>query len=52
MIQWIKKAVMAEFVSQTNSGIIVQASTADEVVQSLKEYRIVEGRMHLDWSRD
>jgi predicted Rossmann-fold nucleotide-binding protein len=52
MIQWIDRAVTSEFVSPTNAGIIVQASAADEVVRCLKEYKVVEGRMHLDWSKD
>ncbi|KAH0556881.1 hypothetical protein GP486_005333 [Trichoglossum hirsutum] len=52
MIQWIERAVTSEFVSQNNARIIVKASTADEVVQRLKEYKVVEGRLHLDWSRD
>ncbi|KAH0542437.1 hypothetical protein FGG08_003192 [Glutinoglossum americanum] len=52
MIQWIEKSVASEFVSPANAGIIVQASTAEEVVRSLKEYKVVDGRMNLNWSRD
>ncbi|KAI9786960.1 MAG: hypothetical protein M1839_005191 [Geoglossum umbratile] len=51
LLQWMKKSVTSEFVSSTNTGIVVQASCAEEVVRSLKEYKVVEGRLSLDWSR-
>jgi len=48
----MKKSVSSEFVSPGNAGIVVQASSAEEVVRCLQEYKVVEGRLNLDWSRD
>ena len=47
---WIRTAVGAGFISGGNAGILVEALTADECVTCLKEYKVSEERMKLDWS--
>lgn len=50
LIQWIRTAVSAGFISGGNAGILVEALTAEECIRSLKEYKVSEERMKLDWS--
>lgn len=49
VLDWVRKAVDAGFVSEGNSKIIVEAKTAEEVVEKLKVYKTAEGRFNLKW---
>ncbi|KAL8942238.1 MAG: hypothetical protein Q9211_001483 [Gyalolechia sp. 1 TL-2023] len=51
LLQWVRTAVGAGFVSPGNAGILVEALDAEEVVKELKEYRVSEDRFGLDWSQ-
>lgn len=51
LLQWVRSAVSAGFVSPGNGGILVEALDAEEVVTQLKEYRVSEDRFKLDWSQ-
>ena len=51
LIAWIRTAVSAGFISGGNAGILVEALTAEECVRSLREYKVSEERMKLDWSQ-
>ena len=51
LIQWVRTAVSAGFISPGNGGIIVEALDAEEVVTQLKEYKVSESRFKLDWSQ-
>ncbi|KAL8969265.1 MAG: hypothetical protein Q9197_004436 [Variospora fuerteventurae] len=51
LIQWVRTAVSAGFITPGNAGILVEALDAEEVVQQLKEYRVSEDRFKLDWSQ-
>ncbi|KAL9022374.1 MAG: hypothetical protein Q9185_000490 [Variospora sp. 1 TL-2023] len=51
LIQWVRTAVSAGFITPGNAGILVEALDAEEVVQQLKEYRVSEDRCKLDWSQ-
>ena len=51
LIQWVRTAVSAGFISPGNGGILVEALDAEEVVTQLKEYKVSEGRFKLDWSQ-
>ncbi|KAI4137074.1 MAG: hypothetical protein LQ341_005297 [Variospora aurantia] len=51
LIQWVRTAVGAGFITPGNAGILVEALDAEEVVQQLKEYRVSEDRFKLDWSQ-
>lgn len=49
LLNWVKTAVKSGFVSEGNSGIMVEAKTGEEVVARLKGYTNAEGRFKLDW---
>ncbi|KAI9843030.1 MAG: hypothetical protein M1837_006661 [Sclerophora amabilis] len=51
LMHWVKSATAAGFVSEGNRGIIVEAKTAEEVVKSLTEYKLAEGRYNLEWAK-
>ena len=51
LIQWVRNAVSSGFIAPGNGGILVEALDAEEVVKQLKEYRISEQRLDLDWSQ-
>lgn len=50
LMQWVKNAVEEEYVGEGNSGIMVEVTRADMVVEALKTYQVAEGRFKLDWS--
>ncbi|KAF2268981.1 hypothetical protein CC78DRAFT_529606 [Lojkania enalia] len=52
LIQWVKNAVSAGFIAQSNAGILVEALDAQEVVASLKEYKNAPGRFNLTWDQN
>jgi uncharacterized protein (TIGR00730 family) len=49
LIEWIRNAVEAGFLRETNADIIVEAKSAEEVVDRLKVYKNAEGRLNLTW---
>ncbi|KAF1926701.1 uncharacterized protein M421DRAFT_422308 [Didymella exigua CBS 183.55] len=49
LIEWVKNAVTAGFVGANNAGIIKEALSAEEVLQTLKDYEIAPGRFDLTW---
>ncbi|KAF7187213.1 Bifunctional cytokinin biosynthesis protein [Pseudocercospora fuligena] len=49
LLAWVKKSVEEGFVSKKNEEIMVEAKTAGEVVDRLKNYTKAEGRFGLDW---
>lgn len=52
LISWVRNAVVEEFVSTTNSGILVEALDSEEVVKALREYKNSEGRFNLEWNAE
>ncbi|EKG11194.1 Cytokinin riboside 5'-monophosphate phosphoribohydrolase LOG [Macrophomina phaseolina MS6] len=52
LIKWIKTAVTSGFISPNNAGILVEALSAEEVIQCLREYRNAEGRFKLNWDEN
>ncbi|KAI9657053.1 MAG: hypothetical protein M1821_003219 [Bathelium mastoideum] len=50
LIAWVKTAVTHGFVAPPNAGILVEARSAEEVVQCLQEYQKSEGRFDLEWT--
>jgi uncharacterized protein (TIGR00730 family) len=52
LIQWVKTAVNSGFIAKSNAGILAQVSTAEDVVQCLKEYKNSEGRFNLEWNEE
>ncbi|KAF2118738.1 hypothetical protein BDV96DRAFT_568402 [Lophiotrema nucula] len=49
IIQWVKKAVVSGFVDEKNSDIVVEASTAEDVIEAVRNYRVPQGRFDLNW---
>ncbi|CZT20010.1 related to Rossmann fold nucleotide-binding protein [Ramularia collo-cygni] len=49
ILQWVKTAVGAGFVSESNRDIMVEARSGEEVVKCLKDYQNSEGRFKLKW---
>ena len=49
LIEWVKNAVSSGFVGANNAGIIKEALSADEVVQTLRDYQNAPGRFKLTW---
>lgn len=51
LLAWVKGAVKAGFVSEANSNIFVDVTTAEEVVTSLRDYRLAKGRFDAHWDK-
>lgn len=51
LIDWVKNAVSSGFIAPTNAGILVEALSADEVLDCLREYKNAEGRFNLTWEQ-
>jgi uncharacterized protein (TIGR00730 family) len=51
LFQWVNTAVDKGFISKHNSGIMVEAKTADGVVHALKHYQNSADRFDLDWTK-
>ena len=51
LLQWVRTAVSAGFIAPGNAGILVEALDAEEVVTQLRDYKISEDRMKLDWTQ-
>ena len=51
LIKWVRAAVDAGFVAPGNSGILVEALDAEDVVRKLREYQVAKGRFNLDWTQ-
>lgn len=51
LISWVRTAVASGFIAPGNAGILVEGLDAEEVVRQLKDYRVAEGRMQLDWTQ-
>lgn len=49
VVTWVKKAVQEEFVDAGNANIVVEAKTADEVIDRIKSYKIAPQRYSLNW---
>lgn len=49
LLEWVKTAVRSGFVTEKNSGIMVEAKTGEEVVERLRSYQNAEGRFKLQW---
>ncbi|KAF2722096.1 lysine decarboxylase-like protein-like protein [Polychaeton citri CBS 116435] len=49
LIQWVNKAVDSGFIAGKNKGILVESTTAEDVVEQLKTYKISEARFNLQW---
>lgn len=51
LLKWVNTAVNAGFIKKGNAGILVEALTAEEVVEKLRDYQVAGDRFKLDWSQ-
>ena len=51
IVQWKKNCVKEGFIKPDNETILVEARTSEDVVQTLRDYNISEGRFKLNWSQ-
>ncbi|KAF2767524.1 lysine decarboxylase-like protein-like protein [Teratosphaeria nubilosa] len=49
LLQWVVKAVDSGFIKENNSRIMVEAGSAEEVLERLRGYVNAEGRFNLTW---
>lgn len=49
ILNWVKRAVKDGFVDEGNAHIVVEATTADEVVTAIKTYKVASSRHELKW---
>ncbi|MCJ1285534.1 hypothetical protein MMC26_004874 [Xylographa opegraphella] len=52
LLTWVRSAVNGGFVTEANKNIMVEAKTAEEVVEALKNYKVSEGRLKLNWTQN
>lgn len=48
-LAWVKDAIRLEFVSAKNGSIIMVATTPEEVLKAIDDYKVPEGRFQLNW---
>ena len=51
IMEWVKTAVDVGFIKSGNAEILKVANDANEAVMQLKEYRLSEHRLQLDWKK-
>ena len=50
LLQWVQTATETGFIRPGNANIIVEAKTAEEVVECLKNYKPAGDRLNLNWT--
>ncbi|KAK4213331.1 hypothetical protein QBC37DRAFT_173493 [Rhypophila decipiens] len=49
ILTWIKKAIQEKFIREGNADILVEAKTAEEAIQALRNYRVSKSVLKLAW---
>ncbi|RDA88283.1 hypothetical protein CP532_0320 [Ophiocordyceps camponoti-leonardi (nom. inval.)] len=49
ILQWINKAVTEGFVKEANKDIVVKATSAEDAIKALREYKVSEAIFQLKW---
>jgi uncharacterized protein (TIGR00730 family) len=52
LISWVGNAVKSGFIAPANEAIMVEATTAEGVIASLKDYKNSSARMQLKWEQE
>lgn len=52
LTNWINNAVESGFISRDNRKIIVEATSAEEVIEKIENYVVPEGRLNLNWDSE
>lgn len=50
ILEWIRKSVREGFIHGDNDKILVEAKSADEAIQALRDYKVAESVLKLSWS--
>ncbi|KAK9385261.1 hypothetical protein V1515DRAFT_640560 [Lipomyces mesembrius] len=50
LLQWIRHAVQEAFIGGGNERILVSCDKVADAVESLRNYRVTEGRLKLNWN--
>lgn len=51
LLEWLKKAVAEGFIKDANADILVAATTAEDAVKALREYKVSDSRYQLQWDQ-
>ncbi len=52
IIDWIQKSVDEGFIHGSNANILVQATTAEDAVRALREYKVSPSVLKLAWGNE
>ena len=52
ILAWIRKSVEEGFIRGGNANILVEATTAEEAIRALREYKVSESVMKLSWGNE
>lgn len=52
LLSWLDKSVDEGFIAPANKGILVSATAPDEAIKALKEYKVSESQMKLQWGNE
>ncbi|OLN84964.1 LOG family protein [Colletotrichum chlorophyti] len=50
ILEWVNKSVDEGFIRAANANILVTATTSDEAIRALRNYKVSEATFKLDWS--
>ncbi|GAB1314347.1 hypothetical protein MFIFM68171_04557 [Madurella fahalii] len=50
ILEWIRRSVQEGFIHGDNDKILVEAKSAEEAIQALRDYKVAESVLKLSWS--
>lgn len=50
ILSWIRRAVEERFIRPANAGIVVEAHSPEEAIDALREYRVPDSILNLQWN--
>jgi uncharacterized protein (TIGR00730 family) len=51
LLGWVKNSTNEGFVSEANTGILVECKEVGEVLEALRQYQVSKDRFRLDWGK-
>ena len=52
LMAWIVTAIESGFIRENCKGIVQEAKNAEDVVKALRQYKVSEGRLNLQWGNE
>jgi len=52
LLAWVRNAVKEGYLSEANAKILVEAKDVSEVLPKLREYKVSDGRLQLNWGQE